>query len=436
MSDHTIQRQVGAAIVLIGMSLSLAPHMPAQEAPRDTVRLTLEQARRMALRRNPAYRAEALDTVVARGELRQAGALAPNPEVEFEAPTAATDGSIEDYEVWAWQAVEWAGQRGLRKDAAESGLEAARSSQLAAARRTVADVSSAFFAAVAAERRVAVAEELLADNDRLAEAVRIRFEAGEVSALDADLTGVETGELTARVLAVRRDRVVAELALGRALGLSPGVRVQPDLSADRADDPTPATIDRDSLLERAVAERADVQRLRAEVERTRLAARLAGREAIPDLRLGVRRGREGGTNAWGLGLGLEVPLWNRNGGRADRAEAEYGQANFSLAAAELRVEAEVLGALTAFSTARQRLEVYEREVLEPARTSRQRLATAYESGRLGLTDLLILRTRLLDAELRYWDAWLEARTAWVDLQAAAGAIPVPEHDTDESDQLR
>lgn len=435
MSAQTTEIRRTVAIAFVVASLAVSPSAAAQAAA-DTLRLSLEEARSMALERNPAYRAAALAPAAARGELRQVGALAPNPELELEAPAAATEGSVEDYEAWAWQEIEWAGQRGLRINAAEAGLAAARSSRLAAARRTVAGVSRAFFAAVAAGRRLALAEEMLADNERLTAAVEIRFEAGEVSALDADVTGVETGQLTARALAVRRDMVATELELGRELGVSPSVRIVPALPDPLAETPSPESLDRDSLIAQALADRAELRRLQAEVERTRLAVRLAGREAIPNLRLGVRRGREGGTDAWGLGVGLEVPLWNRNGGRADRADAEHGQATYALAAAELRVEADVVRSLTAYATARERLDVYETEVLGPARASRRRLATAYQSGKLGLTDLLILRTRLLDAELSYWDAWLDARTAWIDLQAATAGIPASELDLDESDGLR
>lgn len=434
MSVHTTKIHRTVAIAFVMASLVVTPCAAAQAAT-DTLRLGLEEAQRIALEENPDYRTAALAPAAARGELRQVEALAPNPELEFEAPAAATDGSVEDYEAWAWQEIEWAGQRGLRIDAAEAGLAAARSSHLAAARRTAAGVSRAFFAAVAAGRRLSLAEEMLADNERLAAAVQIRFEAGEVSALDADVTGVETGQLTARALTARRDMVAAELELGRELGVSPSVRIEPVPPDPLAELPSPASLNRDSLIAQALAGRAELRRLQTEVERARLAASLASREAIPNLRLGVRHGREGSTDAWGLGVGLEVPLWNRNDGRTDRADAEHGQATYALAAAELRVEADVVRSLTAYATARERLDVYDAEVLGPARASRRRLATAYESGKLGLTDLLILRTRLLDAELGYWDAWLDARTAWIGLEAATAGIPASEFELDETERL-
>lgn len=415
------------AVLCFAAWLTIVPSLDAQAVvDSDTLRLTLAEAHRLALERNPTYRASALAPAIARGDLRQDRAFAPNPEVEIEAPDAATTGSVDGYEAWAWQEIEWAGQRGLRIEAGESRVEVARATALEAARAVVAEASRAFFATLAARRRLAVAEELLTDNARLLEAVEIRLAEGEISALDADVAGVEAGQLAARTLAVRRDLTAAEIELGRVLGLPPSTRVDPVIPEDEPRPPPPASLDADSIAETALSRRADVAALRADVERSRLANRLAGREAIPNLRLGLRRGREGGAEAWGLGVGLELPVWNRNGGLSDRTEAEHGQARFALAAGRLQTRAQVSRALSAYATARERARVYEESVLEPARLSRRRLVTAYDAGKIGLTELLILRGRLLDAELGYWDAWLDLRTAWIDLQEASASMDIPD----------
>jgi hypothetical protein len=66
--------------------------------------------------------------------------------------------------------------------------------------------------------------------------------------------------------------------------------------------------------------------------------------------------------------------------------------------------------------------VYEQDVLLPARANQTLLETAFVSGKIGLPTLLLLRNQLLDAELSYWDAWLAARAASVELQAVTGML--------------
>lgn len=77
----------------------------------DTLILSLPEAQRFALARNPAYLAEQQETEIARGELRQARVYNFNPEFEFETPDVGSDGVIGAYEAAVTQEIEWAGDR-------------------------------------------------------------------------------------------------------------------------------------------------------------------------------------------------------------------------------------------------------------------------------------------------------------------------------------
>lgn len=388
----------------------------------DTLTLTLAEAQRLAVRRNPEFLAESRETAVARAQLRQARLPAFNPALDVELPAAATGGGVAEYEASLSQEIELGGQRSLRTRAARIGVTRAEATVRDAARRSVAEASAAFYTTLAARRRLELAEQALALTDRLLTAVRTQRREGEISALEANLAEIEYGRARARVLAARREVTSAELELRRATGLgeSPTLRLADELPAA----PPSATLDLDSLTALALGRRPDVAANAAAVQEFRALGTLARREALPNLRVGAvaERDAEGGDPRLGVGIGLALPFLNRNQGRIAERQAQAEQAELRRQAAALRVRTEVVDAYRSFVTASEEVAVYERDVLQPARENRALLETAYRAGKIDLPTLLLLRNQLLEAETGYWDAWLAARRALVDLQAATATL--------------
>ena len=87
------------------------------------------------------------------------------------------------------------------------------------ARRVLTDVSLAYFQLAAAERRLVLVEQIGSLNADLNTAVRTQLDEGEVSALEANLSAIETARARARVLDARSDRSAASLALAVLLGV-------------------------------------------------------------------------------------------------------------------------------------------------------------------------------------------------------------------------
>jgi cobalt-zinc-cadmium efflux system outer membrane protein len=233
-------------------------------------------------------------------------------------------------------------------------------------------------------------------------------------------------------MTTRRQATTDALELGRTLGQSPDVRIHASESPERL--PPVATLDADSLVQAALAGRPDLAARVAEERQAESLTHLARRAAIPNLRLGavLTRDRETGTTSWGFGVGLPIPLWNRNQGFVATGEALTRRASLTRSATELRVRTEVEQAARAYAAASEEARIFEVDVLAPARQNQDLLETAYRAGRIDLTDLVLLRNQLLDAELGYWDAWLTLRTAWIDLQSATGSLreaaPAPENE--------
>lgn len=403
-------------------------------SPVDTLAITLHEAQRLALSTSPDFLAQRQEIEIARGELTHARTIPFNPELEFEARGAVSAGALGGFDAFLAQEIEVAGQRGLRIRAAASGLDRAGATVEDAARRTLAEVSYAFIHALASEQRLRVATELMELGQRLLEATRVQLREGEMSVMEANLVEIESARGRARLLAVEREVVDARIELQRLMGLPPELKVR--LDADLPEPAVPANLEIDSLVALALIRRPDLAaRARAEDQQTTL-ERLARREVIPNPKVGLflERGEEfqatgsgdpafrPGSVRIGLGVSLPIPLFQRNQGLVAQYRARIDQSRLEGQATELAVRAQVAGALAAYRLATEAADVFERDVLLPARQNQDLLDGAFEAGKISLPTLLLLRNQLLDAEFGYWDAWSAQQRALVELQSATATL--------------
>ena len=429
MSGITRYTLLGPVLAALFASASAAGAAAAQQpsagtaTPADTLTLTIAEVQRLALTRNSGYLAEAQELPIAEGELRQARVFRFNPQLEVDAPRAASGGALGEYEAAFDQQIEWAGQRGLRIDAAETGVARAEFSVQNAARLTLAAATQAFYTALAADERLQVAEQLLALNERFLQVVRIQAQEGEISRMEANLADIEAGRSRARVLSMQRVAKAAELELKRLVGLAPEQAIRLDPPAWASDT---GTLHLDSLVAEALEHRPDLAAQAAAAEQASTLTRLARREAIPDVTLGgvLRRELETSEPRFGIRAALPLPFWNRNQGVIVQRQAIARRAALERAAAELNIRTEVSRTYQEYTSARREVEVYEQSVLRPARENQQLLAAAFAAGKVGMPTLILLRNQLLDAELGYWEAWLAERRAAVSLQSVTGAFGV------------
>lgn len=424
----------------IGEAQAAAQEIPpafAEANPRDTITISLVDAHRRALAQNPAFLADLQEIASARGQLRQAAVYPFNPELELQAPGVGEQATIGEFELSLTQEIEWAGQRRLRIRGAQRGLERAEAVVLDSARRTLSDVSTSFYEALAAEQRLAVAREMVELNEQLVSVTRIQAREGEISVMDANLAEIEAGRARAAVMAAERRLTSALLEFRRRIGLPPDQPIR--LADEVVDTPSPLAVGVDSLISLALTRRPDLTARSRVTEQQEALAQAARREAIPNVRVGVFVEREerftlsgaagaaivdAGLDSPRLGIGVSVPLplFQRNQGVVDEYVAEAERARLSHQAVELAIRTEVMDAYQAFLATSEEHRFFEEDVLQPARANQRLLETALREGKVGLPTLLLLRNQLLDAELSHWDSWLEERLALVALGAATATL--------------
>lgn len=460
---HSVRRALALATTLMGIGMpdSLEAQIPGQRraegSASDSVVLSIGDVQRLTLARNPSFLADRQESAIARGGLRQAGLLRFNPELSVASPGTGSTSLRNPVELTVLQEIELAGQRGLRRDAAQAGVTRAEAGVANSARLGVADVSRTFYRALATERRLAVTRDGLALTTRLMDAVRTQLGEGEISVLEGTLAEIEFGRAKARVLEAERLASGSLLELKRLVGIDATtlVRLEDPLApppvflaglpsdslsavAARADTvaaaasgsqpsgqlPDPAALDADSLMHLALSQRPDLAASTVAVQELETLTALARRETLPNLRVGALAERvpnEGGLRL-GPAIGVSLPFWNRNQGVIAQRRAQLQQSVLERRAAEARVRTDVEIALRAYRAATQEAATYESTVRQPARVNSVLLETAFRAGKIALPTLLLLRNQLVEAELGYWDAWLARQDALVQLDAATGLL--------------
>lgn len=438
LSRTSSRAQACAVIAILFCKTAVAfGQSGAIQRPSDTLRLTLAAARARGILDNPDLIATRLDTTIARGELRQARTLPFNPSSDLLAP-ARGNGT----ELGVTQELEVFGQRGQRVAAGRAEVTRATAGITNAARLTLGEIDRGFYRLASASQRTLLADEVLELNQRLASVAQRQLAAGEISKLDYNLAVVELGRSRSRALATRREREQVELDLQRLLGLRSGTHVEPDIgnmqdegmpdsvsgvpSGAHAHAARAAKLNVDSLIAVALTRRPDLSERSAAIEVAQAQARLARREALPNLIVrGAVEPAANGGQAFRPGIGATIPLFNRNRGIAEARDATARQVELQRASLVGRMRTEIAAEVAAYRSAAEEVEILETTVLAPARQNRQLLETAYREGKVGLPVLLLIRNQVIDAELEYWASWLAERVALADLAEATAENIAP-----------
>lgn len=259
------------------------------------------------------------------------------------------------------------------------------------------EADTAYTRALAAASRAELSRDNLLAADSLVVLARLRRDAGDGTDLDVQLAEVNAGQLANRAADDSLERSSAVLAVQALMGL-PADRVTITL-ADSLGAPPPADSGRagEPLL---VAVAADVERsaeLAATLERRRVygsASFAAGFETgDPSLPPGVLPT---------IGIAIPFPVFNRNSGAVQLADAERERARAGLALARIEVASQVTRARRALTLALARV-ARDRRLLDGARRVSSLSLLAYREGAAALPSVLEAHRTAREALATYID---------------------------------
>jgi len=158
-------------------------------------------------------------------------------------------------------------------------------------------------------------------------------------------------------------------------------------------------------------------------EKARADLALARREGLPDFTLGIEyMNRRDMDDAWTGMFGLTLPIWRWSKVGPQRREAE---AHLMAAAAERRrvLNESISMAREAYAmaiTSRDRVRVYEKEILPDAEMALASSLASYPTGEMRLGEVIDMEKMLLELEMRQRENIFEYLKARASLALAIG----------------
>lgn len=411
----------GGALLLQGAALLLAllqcPLRAATDvhgiaASQDTLRLSWEQFRR-TVDSHPRMEGARASIRLAAGKLRESGAL-PNPEWELssrDVEDQASAGSILERELTVSLPLDWIWTRPALRRAAKSDQALAAAHRDVVDREVLVEAGEAFWTLV---RDQSLADDL-AELDRqmqsLQLAVDTRVRVGEARPLEAVRIQVETLQVRLEAAAAQRSLDLAQDIVGRWLPPGHGV---PVADGDLLQLPEQDSIDCDAGLPdeypRLVAAEARVDMGRSELGVERLGV-------LPRIGLLGSLEETDDQRSRGVGLALEIPLFNWNRGPVEQARASLQMAQSDLAAERREMMNEFAAAVSAYRTSRNEAVVYKEQILPKAEEAAAILEQAWQLGEADLFELIDARRTLGDTRRTGIEVFHQAQLSWLRLQA-------------------
>ena len=321
------------------------------------------------------------------------------------------------------------GKRRLKIRIAAAALEAARRSRADAERTLTALVKQQYVQTVMAKVALDFARETASSTAETFRLIDLRFREGALS--EADSARAETAKLEAEqaVSAAEQALEAAKASLAFLLGARDG-----PLPEFRVDESLPKFTIPEIVVRTPPADfyrlgserRPDLAAARAQVESARAALDLAKRQRIPDFQTGIQYAQLGdGQNAiqpptLSIGLSFGLPLFYRQKGEIQKAEAALRTEELLRDKIEAQVVSDVTTALASQAAARQQVERMERRLLDRARRGRDLVEFQYRNGAASLLELLDAQRTWIATNAEYRQGLTNFWTALFSLEQAVG----------------
>ena len=370
----------------------------------QTTSLSRSEAIQTALERGARLGVARADTAVAGAQVITARAL-PNPGL-----SASYSKSVPSYHLNVDIPIDFPMLRQLRIRSAQFGLQAAQLRYQFARAMVALDADTTYTRTLAARDRLALSRRNAVEADSLLHMVQRRREAGDASEMDVELARVDAGQQANIAFGDSLTLVSVLLDLQAVLGMT-SERLEIRTSDSLAMPPAASTPGK-TLSESAAA---------ISVESANLAAKLQHRSiwSLPSISFGFEAGdpTEPGILPT-FGVGLSLPLFDRNRGAIAQAEAERHRATAELTLAQVEAKSQIAHAMRKRDIALTRVERGRLIVASADRVSEMAL-TAYREGAATLANILEARRTARAVLAEYIDDLASAWVATAELRVLA-----------------
>jgi len=382
--------------------------------------LTISDAVSIFLQQNFQLIAARYDIDTAEAE-KLTARLRPNPTVTvgFQGVPLNFTGNLLTEQQYAYnisQTFELGGKRGKRISVANANADVARADFETVLWQLTNDLKRKFYAVILAKTLLDLATQNETTFEEVVNHTSELVKAGEVSGLDLTRLEVEKLKFDTDLANAQRDYEVALRDLRVTLG---GDYRTMEIDAVGSLDPASYDFTFPDLRDKALAARPDLKAARLSETAADESIQLQDAQRIPDLDLaaGINQVPGGGSN-FTYGVGIALPIHDRNQGERAKARIEKEKAQNQQRAVTNQILGDVDKALVAFEIQKRRVDLYRTGVLTKVNNIQNLTEYSLKAGESSVLDLLdAVRTRR-ETLAGFYQTLFDYESALLDLELA------------------
>lgn len=419
---------VGAQSENRTVPLSNLERLIGKKIPSDTSgpELTLADAGRIALARNPEIAVQTRRVAMAEANVPAAGAL-DDPEAMYRG------WGVPLRQPWNYnqaqnmfmvtQALPGPGKRRLRTTVAQSDASVARDELAATRLRVIVEVRKAFYMLLEAQDELRIHDEHVDIARQAIEAARIRYTIGKVPQQDLLKAQLELTLLDEHMIRFERDAEVARAQLNTLLGREPAapLRIQGDYGVL---DTLPS---RESLNQQSLRVRPDLLEAQTAAAKSRDQQALAKKAYVPDFAVSAGYMLMPPSNAMRNTYMVEGSMtlpWldhRKHDAEIAGAAAAVTEQDAELAALRTGVFGQIAEARAETEASQKFAALYQKSLRPEAEDTLHAAVIAYENNQTDFLSLLDSQMAVIDIELASLQSEADFQTHLADLELAVGA---------------
>ncbi|MBI4529141.1 MAG: TolC family protein [Deltaproteobacteria bacterium] len=387
------------------------------------IRLDLDQAIQLALKRNLELQAKRQELGIAEGRLIRANLfLQFNPELEGDIsnrrlfrPEPGFDKNLPQGGVSLSQELEIAGQSGYRREAAHRNLEKVRL-EISDFERTLRfRTAEIFLKLLNAREKIRQAEHIVDLRSRLHEASKTRLALGDIP--EVQLIVAEFGLNRSRSDLITLMREYEEL-LSR---LKSELAIESDEKIELAGAfPRQAFAVSLNELLTAMDRRADLAAFDQERKVAEAEELLTRAKRIPNIKVGVFYDRDEKDNIVGGKISWPLPFFDRRQAEIHQALARKSIANIHYLNLRQSAVKALRAAYDKFKLSESELALYPEEAVKRFDENLELYQRAYQERAIDLADAILFQNQVVEARLKYIDALTNYNLSLAELKFQAG----------------
>ena len=418
-----VRKLAWAAMLVVSFQAVIQEGMRAQQQPTvpPATALSLDELEAMALENNPTLRQAAAEVVAASGRREQAGLL-PNPRVGYTGEEIR-GGSLRggQHGFFIEQDIVLGGKLGLGRRVFEQEIRMAEIESEEQRLRVLNAVRLGYFQVLTSQETIAKLREMAriaSENAETSTRLRNIGQADETEVLQAEIESQQ-----AELAIVREETRLGHL--WKALAAVVGIPELPPSSLEGELDENLPDLDEQSLVSALLNESPAIRIAQANVARAEAQLGRERGQAVPDLLLrgGLQQNRElleSTQRATGLQgfaeIGIQIPIFNRNQGSVQAANAARERAEQEKARVQLVLRERAAATIQQYRYARARVDRYRTEILPRAQRAHELMLSRWGQMAASYPQVLAAQRTLSQSQTDYISALGDLRESALTLE--------------------